>query len=230
VAGLVALAAVACALLPVPARQQEAADGRAPLLRLAGMPVFLLFMATVSCLQASHAMLYGFATLHWRAAGISDGMIGFLWAEGVLAEIVLFFAGALLLRWVGVGGLLLLGAAAGMLRWTAYAFSDALWLLLALQVLHAFTFGATHLGAMHFITRAVPTAWSASAQSLYTAVSGGLAMGLATALAGPLYAAAGGRAFLLSSVLATLGLVLALILARRWSGGRLVATAEEGTG
>ena len=40
-----------------------------------------------SLLQASHAVLNGFSTLHWRAAGSSESMIGVLWAEGVVAEI-----------------------------------------------------------------------------------------------------------------------------------------------
>lgn len=226
-AGLMLLAAASCMQIPARIAAVPATGGPPPLLRLARLPVFLLFMATASCLQASHAVLYGFATLHWRAAGHSDAMIGFLWAEGVVAEIVLFLAGALLLRRFGVAGLLMLGAAAGVVRWTAYAITDELWLLLALQGLHAFTFGATHLGAMHFIARAVPPAWSASAQSLYTAVSGGLIMGAATALAGPLYAALGGRSFLMGALLSGIGLVLAFALARRWHGGRLTGEAGE---
>lgn len=227
---LVALVVGACALMPMRVAGTEASAGGSPLLRLLRQPVFLLFMLCVSCLQASHAVLYGFGTLHWRASGIADGMIGFLWAEGVIAEIVLFFAGTALLRRFGIPGLLMLGAAAGLIRWTAYAMSDELWLLLALQGLHAFTFGATHLGAMHFIARAVPPDWSASAQSLYTAVSGGLITGLATALAGPLYAAVGGGAFFMGSLLSAVGLFLAYLLTRRWSGGRLEAAGKEARG
>lgn len=227
VLALMALVVMACTLMPTRVASSEPAAAGPPLLLLLKQPVFLLFMLAVSCLQASHAVLYGFGTLHWRASGIADGMIGFLWAEGVIAEIVLFFAGAVLLRRLGIPGLLMLGAAAGLIRWTAYAVSDALWLALTLQGLHAFTFGATHLGAMHFITRAVPPAWSASAQSLYTAVSGGLITGLATGLAGPLYAAVGGQAFFMGSLLSAIGLVLAMALARCWDGGRLDRTTGE---
>ena len=41
-------------------------------------------------LNSSHAVLYGFGTLHWRSLGISNGLIGLLWTVGVLAEIVIF--------------------------------------------------------------------------------------------------------------------------------------------
>lgn len=52
--------------------------------RLAGTPEFLAFVAAAGLLQVSHALYYGFATLHWRAAGHGELVIGLLWAEGVV--------------------------------------------------------------------------------------------------------------------------------------------------
>ena len=43
--------------------------------------VFVIFLIAVGLVQASHAAYYGFATIHWRAAGLSDAVIGALWAE-----------------------------------------------------------------------------------------------------------------------------------------------------
>jgi PPP family 3-phenylpropionic acid transporter len=220
VLALVLLALAACAALP-DVRPPQAERGQAPLLRLLLQPTFGLFLIAASLIQASHAVLYGFGTLHWRAIGISDGMIGWLWAEGVIAEVVLFAVSGWLVTRVGVAGLLALGAGAGLIRWLAFGLSGDLSVLVVMQVLHAFTFGATHLGAMHFIARAAPPAWSASAQSMYTAVSGGIAMGGGTWLAGLLYQQAGAQAFFASAAMSAGGLLLSLILARRWNGGRL---------
>src|SRR3546814_2916802 len=80
----------------------------APALRLLRHPVFLTFLAASACLQSTHAMLYTFGTLQWRSVGLGDAQIGWLWAEGVLAEVVLFAVGQQVLRHTGGIGLLLL--------------------------------------------------------------------------------------------------------------------------
>ena len=83
-----------------------------------------------------------------------------------------------------------------------------------LQVLHGVTYGATHIGAIHFITRAVPESQAGTAQALYASITGGIAMGGAMLLAGPLYADFGGRAYWAMAVLAAVGLVASLALMR----------------
>ncbi len=55
---------------------------------------------------------------------------------------------------------------------------------------------------------------SATAQSLYAAVSGGIAMGLSMLAAGALYQAYAGGAFLVMAGLSAGGLALALVLLR----------------
>jgi len=209
---------LACWMMPS-ARPPRAEPGQAPLRRLLLNPRFVLFLGAVALSQSSHGVLYGFGTLHWRAHDISDNIIGGLWAEGVIAEIIVFTLGGLLLRRIGVTGLIALGAAAGVVRWLAYGYTTELPVLLVMQLLHGFTFGANHLGAMHFIARAVPGGWSTSAQGLYTAISGGLALGLAILVGGVLYEWIGGAAFYVAAGQAALGLVLALVLWRQWDGG-----------
>ncbi len=176
---------------------------------------FLLFLGAISMLTASHAVYYGFSALHWRAAGLSETTIGWLWAEGVIAEVILFaFGGALATR-LGPRGLMLAAAAGGLLRWGVLGLSTALPALLAVQFLHAATFGAAHLGAMHFLARTAPPGLATSAQALYSAVSGGLAIGLAILVSGWLYAELEGGAFLVMAALSALGGVLTLVLFRR---------------
>ena len=87
--------------------------------------------------------------------------------------------------------------------------------LAVVQVLHAATFGATHLGAINFIMQRVPAALSATAMSLYGSVLSGLAMGASILVSGPLYAAWGGGAYLAMAGIGLIGVGLALLLARR---------------
>ena len=225
--GLMTVVLLACALLPgeygtaerSPARSPDRSP--APMLGLLRKPVFLLFLLAGGLGNASHAVLYGFATLHWRSVGFSDVLIGALWAEGVVAEIILFWLGNRLLSRFGAANLLALGAAAGVIRWTAMGLSDALWLALVTQALHAFTFGAAHLGAMHFIARAAPPEMSATAQSLHGAVGAGIAVGLAMAFAGVLYQQFANGAYFFMAAIACASLLAALLLAKFWDGGRM---------
>jgi PPP family 3-phenylpropionic acid transporter len=83
-----------------------------------------------------------------------------------------------------------------------------------LQLLHALTFGASHLGAMHFMARLVPPGAAASAQSLYSALSAGFGSGLVMLAAGSLYAAYGGAAYPFMALLSAAGLCGVLWLRR----------------
>ncbi|MEQ8357735.1 MAG: 3-phenylpropionate MFS transporter [Kiloniellaceae bacterium] len=184
------------------------------LLRQRGLAAFLL---AAGMIQASHAAYYGFSSLHWRASGIAETTIALLWAEGVVAEVLFFAVSSRITRRISPATLLIAAGLLGGLRWSVLAMSTDLPVLVLVQGLHAATFTVTHLAAMHYITRATPPALSASMQSLYSALSGGLAMGGAMLLAGWLYEAAPGRAFLAMAAiaLAAAGLVFVLVLRRR---------------
>ncbi|MGE0258239.1 MAG: MFS transporter [Alphaproteobacteria bacterium] len=168
---------------------------------------FWLLVVSASALQASHQLYYGFGTLYWRELGISDTIIGVLWAEGVVAEIALFWYGAPIVARLGPLGLLALGGIGGVARWTLMALVPGLVTAVVLQPLHALTLGASHLGAMYMLARSVPPGAAASAQSLYAALSAGLGSGLVMLAAGALYAAYGGHAYLFMALLSAGGLI-----------------------
>ena len=98
------------------------------------------------------------------------------------------------------------------MRWTILAFDPPLPLVVFAQFLHGGTFALAHLGAMYFILRAVPPRLAATAQSLYFVCSAGLMMGIATLASGSIYAAYGGRAYLLMSAMGAVAMGLALLL------------------
>lgn len=184
-------------------------------------PVFLAFLAAASLIQASHALYYGFGTLHWQSIGIGDDVIGALWSVGVVAEVVLFVFARSSVAWAGPVGLVIAGGLAGLVRWTFTATDPGLGWLFAIQLGHALTFGATHLGTMHFIARAAPERFHATVQGVHAAFSGGIVMALAMAGSGKLYAAYGGAAYGAMAAMGLLGAVFAGIAALKWDGGKL---------
>ena len=173
---------------------------------------FLLFLIAAGSVQAAHAVLYAFSTLHWRALGLSTTSAGALWAISIVAEVALFICARSVVRHIGAARLIVLGATAAVIRWAAMGFDPPLLLLVALQALHGLTFAATHLGAMHFIARTVSDALAATAQALYAAATSGIFMAVAILGAGPLYAAYAGRAYWAMAAMATVGMAAGLVL------------------
>lgn len=183
---------------------------------------FLLFLAAGSLIQAAHAVYYTFGTLNWQRLGFSGGVIGSLWALGVIAEIILFMFSRRVTARFSPAILLALGGGAGVVRWGAMAFDPGIGVLAPLQCLHAFTFGATHLAAMQFILRAAPAHLAVTAQGVYAAISMGIVIGGVTYGAGFAYAWFGSPAFLAMAALCALGALFALSLRKSWNGGALV--------
>lgn len=197
---------------PKPVRVGDAA-------RLLVSPLFVVFLLATGLTQASHSVYYSFGTLHWQAGGIPGGAIGVLWSLGVIAEVALFAVSGRAVRLFTPSGLIALGAGAAVVRWAGTAIDPGVFSLAVLQALHGLTFGATHLGVIHHISRTVPDHLHNTAQALYSSVAGGVIIALATASAGPLYQAYGAYAFLAASLMAAVAAVFALILllAQRYS-------------
>lgn len=170
------------------------------------------FVATVigaSLIQASHAVLYGFATLQWTGKGIGGTAIGLLWALGVVAEIVLFAASARIIARLGGANMILIGGVGAVVRWTAMGFDPPVLLLPALQLLHALSFGATHLGAMDMLSQLAHRRGGATAQGDFAAVQGGT-FAVAMGASGGLVAALGSAAYFAMAATAAAGFAIAL--------------------
>jgi MFS transporter, PPP family, 3-phenylpropionic acid transporter len=187
---------------------------------------FLLFLAAASLDQGSHAFYYTYGGLHWLSLGYSGWLVGAIWPLGILAEIGLMSFSLPVFRYLGSTKLLLIAAAACAIRWTVLAFDPPLPIVIAAQFLHGATFAMAHLGAMYFILKAVPPRLAATAQSLYAVGSSGIVMGLATLASGPLYAAFGGRAYLLMSAMGLGAMLFAWLLGLVWDGERVTSAGS----
>lgn len=194
---------------------------RATVLRLARNPLFMVFLVAVGTVMASHAAFYTFGAIAWRARGLSSAWIGTLWSIGVIAEIALFAWSAPVLRRFGGTTLLLAGAIGAVVRWGVMSLDPPLAVLIPLQMLHGLTYGAAHLGAIHFIGKAVPEEAGGTAQALYSTIAAGVMQGAATMLSGALYAHYGNGTYLAMSAMAAAGCAATLLLSRRWDGGPL---------
>lgn len=211
---LAALAALQAPATPMPERSAGGREARAGGFSLP----FWLAVGAAACVNATHAALYAFGSLHWRSLGFGDEAIGLLWAVGVVAEIGVFLvAGGIVAR--GVGGLrwIAISAVAAALRFGLMALDPSFAVTFALQILHGLTFGCAHLGALAALSALSPETRRAAAQGRFVAV-GALAMGALTVLAGYLYRLFGSGVFLAMVPIALLGLILAVLAILRLRG------------
>lgn len=229
-----AFTTAAAALLLPPSRQDGPATaapvplamaptGGPPIVRtLLKSPLFLVFMLAVGAIQASHSCFYTFGALHLEKQGVSGTGYGALWVVAILAETALFAGSATMMGRTGPIMLLVVGGCAATLRWVVMAFDPPYVGVFALQLLHALSFGATHLGAVHFISKAVPGRGAGTAQALYATVGNGLALAGSTYLAGQFYPVLAGGTYLLMGGLAIAGTVAAVHVMRRWRGEAII--------
>lgn len=214
VAASVLIALAALALPPMTPRVVAPSDAPVPARpKLLRDRPFIAVIAAASLIQASHAEYYGFSAVQWSAAGFDGTAIAALWALGVAAEIVLFALQSRLPPFFEPTVLLLAGACGGVLRWIGMALDPPAFMLAALQLLHALSFGATHLGALMFLGRHAPPAQAATAQG-YLAIASGVAMAGAMALSGVLYRDFGSTAYAAMALMAIAGGACGLIAHR----------------
>ncbi|MFI8478949.1 MFS transporter [Pseudomonas sp. NPDC078700] len=136
-------------------------------------PGILAFYLCVCLMQLSNGPYYTFLSLHLEAQGYSRGVIGVLWALGVLAEIILFMFMAKLLVRFSLRTVLLASFLITAVRWLLLGnFADHLWILLFAQLMHAATFGSFHAAAIHFVQRSFADRQQGQGQSLYAATAG----------------------------------------------------------
>lgn len=172
--GIMLLIAVCSTLVPQPPRQPASAavagDGFLRRLRQPGVPAFFV---AVALMQLSHGPYYTFLSIHLEALGYSRGLIGMLWALGVLAEIVLFMFMHRLLAWISLRQLLVVSFALAALRWLLLGtLAEEMLVLLFAQLLHAATFGAFHVASIHLVQQRFGERYQGQGQALYATLAG----------------------------------------------------------
>ncbi|MEM7637137.1 MAG: MFS transporter, partial [Pseudomonadota bacterium] len=197
----------------------KAVDSKPPTIAAAGKVLmtgsFVLLILVAGLTQTSHAVYYSFGSLHWESLGYSAVTIGGLWAIGVVAEIVLFMYARGSIERMGPVLLLMAGAGFGVLRWAGMAFDPPLAVVVLLQVLHAASYGMTHLGTIYYIRRFMDADFAGTAQGVFVAISGGVFMTSAIALAGWAYGASAALSYLWMAAMCGVALALGFVLKAR---------------
>ena len=126
-------------------------------------------------LQLAHGPYYVFYSIYLNQFDYTPTLIGFLWALGVSAEVLLFIFMKKILAWVSLRSILLISIFLSICRWLIIAFYvESLPLMIFAQLLHAATFGSSHVVAIHLVHKYFGSHHQGKGQALYSSLSFGL--------------------------------------------------------
>ncbi len=170
-------------------------------------PAVLTFLACAFLIKVSTAPLNVFFTLYAMEGGHSQLVAGWLWALGVIVEVIIMVLMSQYLAKFDPRQLMLLALAVAMLRWPMIAWGiESLPLMLFAASLHGITFGVFHVGAMEFLRQSFPRRQLGRGIAMYSTLGFGAANMLGSPASGYLYEQGGGQlAFSVATVVACLG-------------------------
>ncbi|GHB32043.1 MFS transporter [Pseudovibrio japonicus] len=177
-------------------------------------PQFLLVVLAGGLLLGSFSALYAFASIYWLSVGISDGMVGGLWAIGTIAEIGIFVWGNFFMRHLGAWGMMVTGGVASIIRWMLFPFATETWSAVLLQLLHAGSFGMVFLGMVAYTSKLVSSERLGTAQGL-TQTAFGVVMGVSGIASGWLYEVEQAYAFYLMAGTCCAGVLTLMFVTKR---------------
>ena len=138
-------------------------------------PEVWVFITVNVLVQISHAPYYVFYSIYLEHHQYASTLIGGLWALGVIAEIVLFIYMKSMLKRFSLRVILLCSLILATGRWLMIGwFAEELWVLVLAQLLHAATFGGTHVVAIHFVHQYFGNRHQGKGQALYNSLSFGI--------------------------------------------------------
>ena len=125
-------------------------------------------------MQLGHGPYYTFYSIYMQDYGYSLSFIGFLWALGVIAEVLIFMGMYKLVPQFGLKKLLIASLLVAAIRWIIVAlFPTSMPLMVLAQLFHAASFGLFHAVAIQLIHQYFVGQHQGKGQALYSSVSFG---------------------------------------------------------
>jgi MFS transporter, PPP family, 3-phenylpropionic acid transporter len=161
-------------------------------------------------MQVAHAPYNTFYSIYLVDAGYSTTTVGWLWALGVIAEIVLFLWLPQVMRRWRLGQILVACFCFAIARFLMIGWGvNSLAVLAVAQLMHAMTFGAFHAAGVAATHRVFRGDLQSRGQALYSSLGYGAGGAIGTIAAGYAWQGLGGAmTFSLSAVAAMIALLI----------------------
>lgn len=185
------------------ATRQKSAPGEWGHLIRPRVAVFL-FCAFVMLL--SHGAYYTFFSIHLANLKFDSFFIGICWATAVGAEIMAMLFSERIFKRFRYETVLIVSFGAAVLRWAGLWHAESMAAILALQLLHAITYGTFHMASILYIDMLTSESAKTLGQAVNNAVTYGLGLMAGFFLSGALYQTVGAQGlFGISALIAAAG-------------------------
>ena len=174
-------------------------------------PIVIALLICCALQAMSHGAYYTFISIYLEDHHYSRAIVGYMWALGVIAEVILFLSAYRLLHRFGIYHLFAIALLITSFRWVILAFwVDNFAALIFAQLLHAASFGLFHLTAISLTHLLFPGHLQGRGQALYAGLSFGLGGALGSWVSGHTWEVFGSTwTFLGSAIIALLGAIIA---------------------
>ncbi|EIJ35940.1 MFS transporter [Thiothrix nivea] len=179
-------------------------------------PAVWILLLACALQQASHGVYYTFFSIYLEDHGYSRSFTGWMWALGVIAEVVLFLFMHRLIHRFGAARLFMLAMFLTGLRWVVLGtWVDDMPVLMISQGLHAATYGLFHASAIHLIHHQFPGKLQGRGQALYSGLSYGAGGAMGSLLSGYAWEYLGSaQTFYAATLVVGVGWLLAMVYVR----------------
>ena len=188
-----------------------------PVWAIVRRPEVASFLGACFLMAAAHGVYYTFYSIYLVDHGYSKSAVGWLWALGVICEVLVFLwmprlTARFSLQQILLGSFVLAGLRFLVIGWGV----EWMWVMVLAQTLHAASFGSYHAAAVALTHHYFRGRHQAKGQGLYTSISFGLGGTLGGIVSGYTWDAWGaGWSFTLSAICALAGFVLLFLRVRR---------------
>src|SRR5262245_36110049 len=215
---IVGTLAYAC-LVPEAETARHDSD-RKSIVHVLKQPEVIALMTACALMAVAHGPYYAFYSIHVVEHGYSKGVIGWLWALGVICEIAIFLRLSRLYATFTLRNILIWSFALSVVRFLLIGWgAESLVALLLAQVLHAASFGTFHAAAIGLVHQLFRGRHQARGQAIYGSLTFGVGGVIGSLASGYLWDLAGPELTFTAASACALGGMLLILWKPRLGGG-----------
>ncbi|OAJ71360.1 MFS transporter [Methylobacillus sp. MM3] len=146
-----------------------------PVWNILRRPDVAAFLVACFLMAAAHGVYYTFYSIYLVEHGYSKSVVGWLWALGVICEVLVFLWMPRMAARFGLWRILIASFALAALRFFLIGWGvEYILIIVFAQTLHAASFGSFHAAAVALVHQFFRGKHQAKGQGLYTSISFGL--------------------------------------------------------
>jgi predicted MFS family arabinose efflux permease len=166
---------------------REEEEERSVLEICGSFPIFC-FYVTMFTFGAGISVVGNFLFLHLlEDLGASHTLLGLTVLSTIVIEVPVFESSALILRRLGIRGMIIVAHLAYCARVTCYYFLKEAWFVLCVEVLHGLTYALIWPAGVAYASRSVSPVFETTAQGVFSGVFGGIGSAAGALIGGVVY-------------------------------------------